>query len=99
MACSGTNKIPDIKTFVHNLDRDKRDRDQQLDERNKSAISGQSEVTPHKETKAGKEGTRKTVHDPTTQKEVQIEDVDASFMEAVENPQVCSWSEKITAGC
>lgn len=28
------------------------------------------------------------MHDPTTQKEVQIEDVDASFMKAVEDPQL-----------
>lgn len=68
------------------MDRDKKDRDQQLDGRNRS---GQNEATPHKETKAGKEGTRKTVHDPTTQKEVQIEDVDADFMKAAKNPQVC----------
>lgn len=46
-------------------------------------------MTPHRETKAGKAGTLKTVHDPTTQKEVQIEDVDADFMKAVKNPQVC----------
>lgn len=45
-------------------------------------------MKPHEETKAGKEGTRKTVHDPTTGKDVQIEDVDANFMQAVENPQV-----------
>lgn len=45
-------------------------------------------MKPHQETKAGKEGTRKTVHDPTTGKEVQIEDVDASFLKAVEDPQV-----------
>lgn len=50
----------------------------------------QGEATPHKASKSGKEGTRKTVHDPTTQKEVQIEDVDANFMDAVENPQVQS---------
>lgn len=43
---------------------------------------------PHRETKAGKEGTLKTVHDPTTGKEVQIEDVDKNFMKAVENPQL-----------
>lgn len=58
-----------------------------------------NEATPHKATKAGKEGTRRTVHDPTTQKEVQIEDVDTDFMNAVENPQVCSLSDPIFTGC
>ncbi|MCJ1466941.1 hypothetical protein MMC07_005563 [Pseudocyphellaria aurata] len=84
----GTNKIPDIKTFVRNLDSDKRDRDRKLDESRRQNAQGQSEVHPHKETKSGKEGTRKTVHDPTTGKEVQIEDVDADFMKAVEEPQL-----------
>ncbi|KAL8952918.1 MAG: hypothetical protein Q9222_001208 [Ikaeria aurantiellina] len=81
------NKIPDIKTFVQNLDKDKRERDQQLDESRK-ANQGKADAKPHVESKAGKEGTRKTVHDPTTQKEVQIEDVDADFMKAVEDPQL-----------
>lgn len=81
----GSNRIPDIKTFVRNLDRDKQDRDRLLDEQR-----GQNnEATPHRATKAGKEGTRRTVHDPTTQKEVQIEDVDTDFVKAVQNPQVC----------
>lgn len=73
---------------MQNLDRNKRDRDQKLDDSRRQNNQNQSEVKPHKETKAGKEGTLKTVHDPTTGKEVQIEDVDASFMNAVENPQV-----------
>ncbi|KAL9025781.1 MAG: hypothetical protein Q9196_005456 [Gyalolechia fulgens] len=84
---SGKNKIPDIKTFVQNLDKDKRERDQRLDDA-RTADQGKGEAKPHQVSKAGKEGTRKTVHDPTTQKEVQIEDVDASFMQAVENPQL-----------
>lgn len=46
------------------------------------------DTKPHTHTKAGKEGTLKTVRDPTTQKDVQIEDVDKDFMKAVENPQL-----------
>jgi hypothetical protein len=83
----GKNKVPDIKTFMRNLDRDKQDRDRMLDEQRGQNNLSQSEATPHKVTKAGKEGTRRTVHDPTTGKEVQIEDVDTDFVEAVENPQ------------
>lgn len=83
---TGKNKIPDIKTFVQNLDKDKRERDQRLDEARKSQQKG--EAKPHHATSAGKEGTRKTVHDPTTQKDVQIEDVDADFIKAVEDPQL-----------
>ena len=73
---------------MRNLDRDKKDRDQKIDDSSRQNGQGQSEVKPHQETKAGKEGTLKTVHDPTTGKEVQIEDVDVDFMKAVENPQV-----------
>ncbi|KAL6717455.1 hypothetical protein ACLMJK_005370 [Lecanora helva] len=90
---SGRNKIPDIKTFVSNLDKDKKDRDARLEERSKAERQqgqGQahSEAVPHKESKAAKPGSLKTVHDPTTQKDVQIEDVDKDFMKAVENPQL-----------
>lgn len=90
----GTNKVPDIKTFVRNLDREKQERDQRLDEQRRQAGADYSEAKPHKETKAGKEGTRRTVHDPTTQKEVQIEDVDMNFMKAVEDPQVITQVER-----
>ena len=88
---SGRNKIPDIKTFVQNLDKDKKGRDAKLDE-SRTAQQGQgqanNDATPHRETRAGKAGTLKTVHDPTTQNEVQIEDVNQDFMKAVENPQL-----------
>lgn len=60
-----------------------------VDEQRRQNDSGQPEVTPHKASKAGKEGTRRTVHDPTTQKEVEIEDVDTDFLKAVEDPKVC----------
>ena len=89
---SGQNKIPDIKTFVQNLDKEKRTRDKDLDERRTAEqqrkSQGRGEATPHTPTKAGKEGTLKTVTDPTTGNQVQIEDVDASFMKAVEDPQL-----------
>ncbi|KAL8672751.1 MAG: hypothetical protein Q9168_002805 [Polycauliona sp. 1 TL-2023] len=86
---SGKNKIPDIKTFVRNLDADKKDRDQRLDEQRKANASHPNgDAKPHQPTNAGVEGTRKTVRDPTTQRDVQIEDVDADFMKAVEDPQL-----------
>lgn len=85
---SGKNKIPDIKTFVQNLDKDKTDRDAKLKEQKKQEALGGTEAQPHQETKAGKKGTLRTVTDPTTQKEVQIEDVDTDFMKAVEDPQL-----------
>lgn len=80
--------MPDIKTFVQSLDRDKRARDQELDDSSKKTNVKSSEAKPHQATNAGKEGTLKTVHDPTTGREVRIEDVDANFMKAVKDPQV-----------
>lgn len=87
--------MPDIKTFVASLDRNKRERDEKLDTLPKPGQQqgqlGQhdtSDATPHKETQAGKPGTLTTVTDPTTQNKVQIEDVNQDFMKAAENPQL-----------
>lgn len=88
---SGRNKIPDVKTFVQNLDKDKKERDGRLEERRKlerQQGGDPNEAQPHVETKAGIAGTMKTVTDPTTQNQVQIEDVDKNFMKAVENPHL-----------
>jgi len=86
----GHNRIPDIKTFVQNLDREKKGRDQTLDQQRKeeqqqNAQIG-SDVKPHHQTKAGRIGTVKTVTDPTTGNQVQIEDVDKEFIKAAEDP-------------
>lgn len=91
--------MPDIKTFVQSLDRDKRARDQQLEEINKTTNAKSSEARPHQATNAGKEGTLKTVHDPTTGREVQIEDVDANFMKAVKEPQVSYSYVELVSNC
>lgn len=87
--------MPDIKTFVASLDRNKRERDEKLDslpkleqQQGQLGQHGTSDATPHKETRAGKPGTLKTVTDPTTQNKVQIEDVNQDFMKAAENPQL-----------
>ena len=85
---SGKNKIPDIKTFVRNLDKDKRERDATLAAQKKNGQPGEDEVQSHQATKPGKEGTLKTVTDPTTGNQVQIEDVDRDFMKTVEDPQL-----------
>lgn len=41
---------------------------------------------PHRPQKAGIEGTQKTVTDPTTGRQVVIEDVGKSMLSQVENP-------------
>ena len=85
---SGRNPVPTIQKFVANLDADKKARDAQLAEqaKQKPPHAG-SDVTEHTEGQpVGVKGTRKVVTDPTTGKEVQIEDVDASFMKTLDNP-------------
>lgn len=88
---SGANPVPNIKKFMEGLDKDKKDRDRQLDEEaaaRKKGAAGGGDAKPHKETHAGIKGTQKTVTDPTTGKQVVIEDVDKSMMDQVENPQL-----------
>ena len=85
---SGKNKIPDIKTFVANLDKDKRERDAKVDQQDvQKQPGGSSEVQPHQQTEA-KKGKTKTVTDPVTGNQVQIEDVGKDFMKAVDDPQL-----------
>ncbi|KAF2277636.1 uncharacterized protein EI97DRAFT_432495 [Westerdykella ornata] len=88
---SGANPVPTVKKFLDNLDRDKAARDRKIDEdyaqRQKQDISS-GDAKPHKPAKMGIEGTQKTVTDPTTGKEVVIEDVSKAMMNQVENPQL-----------
>lgn len=90
---SGSNPIPNIQRFIENLDSDKKERDARIEAQHKSlAAQGKAgdDVKPHQQDgqPTGVEGTRKTVTDPTTGKEVQIENVNADFMKAVNDPQV-----------
>lgn len=88
---SGTNPIPNVQKFIQSLDADKKERDAQIEARMKANGNAGSDVQEHKPGKSvGIAGTRKTVTDPVTGKEVQIEDVNADFMKAVDNPKVDS---------
>ena len=86
---SGANPIPNIQRFVASLDADKKERDAKISEelKNKNsttdAVEHKNNGQPH-----GVAGTTKTVTDPTTGRQVQIEDVSAEFMKTVDNPQV-----------
>ncbi|RAL58766.1 hypothetical protein DID88_009180 [Monilinia fructigena] len=84
---SGANPIPNIQRFVDSLDSDKRDRDakinEQVQQRDHSEATDHPQGQPH-----GVDGTRKIVTDPTTGKDVEIEDVNADFMKAVDKPQL-----------
>lgn len=90
---SGHNKIPTINQFIERLDKDKRERDNHLDEQRKArenaAATGKTggDAVPHQETLHPK-ANQKTVTDPTTGQEVIIEDVNSDMVNAAKNPVV-----------
>lgn len=92
---SGTNRIPNIKQFMDNLDRDKKNRDAKIDaETHGTGVTGpqpgprgqpgQSVEHPETPRKVGK--NRRTVRDPVTGRDVQIDDIDPSSMKAAQDP-------------
>jgi hypothetical protein len=94
---SGHNPIPTVKQFIENLDKDKKSRDQELDQQ--AAAQKQATRTPgnnapgggaqpHQMQKRAIEGTEKTVTDPTTGNQVTISDVDKAMMNEVEDPHL-----------
>ena len=94
---SGANPIPNIHKFVENLDKDKKERDRQIDEEKRQLKQQQkNEAKPHQN--APKQTGGKTVTDPTTGKEVVIEDVGRDFMKAAQDPQVI-YPLKLDAPC
>jgi hypothetical protein len=85
---SGRNPVPNIQRFIESLDSQKKQRDAKLEDEMK-ANKGNGEVRDHTQVRSvGVKGTRKTVTDPTTGNQVQIEDVDANFMKTVKDPVV-----------
>ncbi|KAI9733708.1 MAG: hypothetical protein M1834_003313 [Cirrosporium novae-zelandiae] len=81
---SAQNPVPTVKKFLDNLDKDKKERDKQIE--GQVTVSG--EAVPHTPTKTTKTRSRKTVTDPVTGKNVDIEDVDKDMMKKVDNPSL-----------
>ncbi|KAG5299500.1 hypothetical protein I7I50_07114 [Histoplasma capsulatum G186AR] len=93
------NPIPTVQKFLRNLDREKEERDRQIDkatklkqedERNRQIQRGEqdedTEVTSHVPLQPRKRGRKVT--DPTTGREVEIDDVGDEFMGTVKEPRV-----------
>ncbi|KAI9844546.1 MAG: hypothetical protein M1837_005505 [Sclerophora amabilis] len=85
---SGANPIPNIQKFIEELDKDKKDRDKKIDEDKKTGGAGKGAQPHTANPDVAKPGSRKTVTDPVTGKDVEIEDVDRDFMKAVHDPKV-----------
>ncbi|CAN8103374.1 unnamed protein product [Discula destructiva] len=84
---SGANRIPNIKQFMERLDRDKKDRDAQIENQAKTQKKPAGEVQEHQVTqKPGK--NRRTVRDPVTGKDVEIDDIDGSMLKEVQDPHL-----------
>lgn len=86
---SGANRIPNIKQFVESLDRQKKDRDAQI-ESQLQANHRDGEARDHVPADQRKPGkNRRTVRDPVTGRDVEIEDIADHHMKTAENPMVC----------
>ena len=89
---SGKNKIPTVNQFLERLDRDKKERDKQIDESAKQQPNRlqqtDGEAVPHHEQELAVKGSQKKVKDPTTGRDIVIEDVNKETMENAKNPVV-----------
>ncbi len=94
---SGNNRIPNIKQFVENLDKQKKHRDAQIDEQQKSNNQNKHQATANganegivpggsEQRKPGK--NRRTVRDPITGHDVEIEDIADHHMKSAEKPMI-----------
>lgn len=79
---SGHNKIPTVGQFLERLDKDKKSRDADIDKRQ----LGGSDAVPHQNEKIKAGKGQKTVTDPTTGKEVVIENVNKEYMKFAKDP-------------
>ncbi|KAK5660782.1 hypothetical protein OQA88_12149 [Cercophora sp. LCS_1] len=91
---SGRNRVPNIKQFVESLDRDKKRRDAAIDKDDTLNGNLNGQLNPQNRdaidhiltSKPGK--NRRTVRDPVTGKDVEIEDIDSKHLKTAENPML-----------
>lgn len=81
---SGANPVPTVKKFLESLDKDKQERDRAIEQQDQQPQT----LTAHKQHPRGIKGTQKEVTDPTTGRQVVIEDVNRDVMKEVDNPKV-----------
>lgn len=84
---SATNKVPNIQEFMAKLDSEKKERDAAIDADFKKNRTS-NETTPHSNASKPSRKETRTVRDPVTGRDVEIEDVKLSYEDAVDNPQV-----------
>lgn len=95
---SGSNPIPTIQKFIEHLDKDKRERDRRIDNENKARREqeraarqeGKPPEERPKEIPKAKAKYRK-VTDPTTGREIEVEDMDKESIERAKHQTVRSF--------
>ena len=93
---SGKNKIPTVGQFIQRLDKDKQQRDQEIDQRSKEERShhghrkpggsGGDDVQAQQDESMEPSDSQKKVTDPTTGRQVLVEDVNDSFVARAKDP-------------
>lgn len=98
---SGGNRIPTVQKFIEHLDSDKKERDRRIDEENQarkqraqtSKDQGKDgeqyggEAQSHQAREVTQANIR-TVTDPTTGRDIGVEDQDETSMKTVKDPKV-----------
>ncbi|KAL4990581.1 hypothetical protein BDW68DRAFT_154012 [Aspergillus falconensis] len=86
---SGNNPVPTIGRFIERLQADQQDREahQKLSASRRQDEQKDENAVPHRPQKVGKGRTRE-VTDPTTGREIEVEDLDESAMEPVKDPKL-----------
>ncbi|KAL1969495.1 hypothetical protein VTN77DRAFT_8933 [Rasamsonia byssochlamydoides] len=88
---SAVNPIPTIQKFIEGLDREKKERDRQIDEeirRKEQHKKAAGEAVGREEEKKPSKAPVRRVTDPTTGKEIEIEDVGKDFVKDVRDPKL-----------
>lgn len=91
---SARNPVPTIQKFIETLDKDKKERDRKIDgdSKNKKQEHRKDksrESTFDREERAARSSQRsRRVTDPTTGREIEIEDVGKDFIKSVKDPKV-----------
>ncbi|KAH8168948.1 c2 domain-containing protein [Sarocladium implicatum] len=91
---SGRNRVPNIHEFMQQLDKEKQERDAEIDKELKQNKK-HGEATDHANDRERRKAKHRTVRDPVTGKDVEIRDTQLSYKDAVENPQMSIPNENL----
>ncbi|KAI5457322.1 hypothetical protein BGZ63DRAFT_457348 [Mariannaea sp. PMI_226] len=91
---SGRHRVPNIQQFVQQLDKEKKERDANIDAQLKANKKSPGEAKDHTNDPVIKKDYRQA-RDPVTGKDVYIRDADLDFEEAVDNPKLSVPNENL----